>query len=317
MKSSIQQYKPNTSTVFSSGGLTGTQGEVKFSIFGKSPFGRTKGKIVHEYKANGIPFTGNNSTSSTGSGSFTNTSVTITQLSNDETGLLADKEYKWRARVQYDLISNPYQKFGPWKYYNSYTPVPPGNFRPTDGLPIPRILTLRMFIQGFYEIGTGNMVTDTVTVLLRNSSPPYAVIDSVKGKMNSSGEKLYSFINGVNGVNYFIELKHRNFIETWSKTPQTFTANALTYKFKNSLTQEYGDNIIQIDTSTLKFGIYSGDVNQDGSIDLADITSVFNAASSFTTGYVVNDLSGDNIVDLSDLTLVFNNSSGFVAKVIP
>ena len=73
----------------------------------------------------------------------------------------------------------------------------------------------------------------------------------------------------------------------------------------------------QIDGSPLRFGIYSGDVNQDGSVDLADVTSVYNNSISFLTGYVVTDLNGDNTVDLVDVTLVYNNSVSFVEKVRP
>ncbi len=134
LKATIRQYKPGTTNILYSGGLTGTNNQVRLNIFGKSPYGRADGKIVYEYKDNGVPFSGTtitNSTSSSGSGTNTDLGTTLTgiQLNNDISGLLTTKEYKWRARVQYNLVNNPYQKFGPWKYYTNYIPVPFGCFK--------------------------------------------------------------------------------------------------------------------------------------------------------------------------------------------
>jgi len=213
LRSTIQQYKPGSSSVVSSGGLTGTNGQVKFNLFGKCSYGRADGKIVYEYKDNGNPFSGSvitNSTSNSGAGVYSDLGAAITgvQLNNDISGLTSSKEYKWRARVQYNQVNNPYQKFGPWKYYNNYVPCPSGNFRPSNGIP-DKVLNLTMLIQGFYDAGTNTMIQDTVTVYLRNSSSPYAVTDSAKSFLSSAGAGTFSFSNSLNGVNYFIQIKKR------------------------------------------------------------------------------------------------------------
>ena len=84
-----------------------------------------------------------------------------------------------------------------------------------------------MFIQGFYNSGSDDMVGDTVKVYLRNNSSPYAVVDSATAFVNSSGQGTFTFSNAVNGTPYYLELVHRNSIETWSKTPQQFNASGL------------------------------------------------------------------------------------------
>ncbi|MBK8553930.1 MAG: hypothetical protein IPL53_23960 [Ignavibacteria bacterium] len=178
-------------------------------------------------------------------------------------------------------------------------------------------LNLTMLIQGFYDSGTNSMVRDTVRIYLRNSSSPYAIVDSAKAYLSSTGAGIFSFQNALNGVNYYLHLKHRNSIETWSKTAQTFTGNSMSYDFTTANTQAFGNNMIQVDTSPVRYGIYSGDVNHDGNIDLTDVTLVFNSASSFFSGYLNTDLTGDNNVDLTDLTMTFNNSAGFVSLVKP
>ncbi len=122
----VQQLKPTNGNPVSAGGLTGRDGDVKLQIFGKSPFGRSQGKMVYEYKTNGIPFSGNpitNSVSNSGESSFSDLLMNGKDLSVDLSGFSLINEYKWRARIQYKLSSHPYQKFGPWKYYNNYVPV--------------------------------------------------------------------------------------------------------------------------------------------------------------------------------------------------
>ncbi|MGB3016197.1 MAG: dockerin type I domain-containing protein, partial [Ignavibacteria bacterium] len=192
-----------------------------------------------------------------------------------------------------------------------------GGFRAWDGIPLTQQLDLTMFIEGFYNSGSNAMTEDTVTVYLRNNSSPYAVTDSSKAFVNSSGQGTFIFSNAVNGVNYFIQLKHRNSIETWSKTAQQFTASALSYNFSTANTQAFGDNLIQVDTSPIRFAIYGGDVNQDGTVDATDVSTIDNDASNFVSGYVVTDLTGDEFVDGTDFAIADNNAANFVSAITP
>jgi photosystem II stability/assembly factor-like uncharacterized protein len=184
-------------------------------------------------------------------------------------------------------------------------------------LQLPVTLNQKIFIQGFYNPDTDAMVSDTVSVYLRNTSPPYEIIDFATGVVDLSGQGSFEFLNAVNGIDYYIQLEHRNSIETWSKTPQQFTASMLSYDFTTANTQAFGDNMANIDASPVIFGIYSGDENQNGIVDLTDVVNVSNAASIFTNGYISADMNGDNITDLSDIVITSNNASAFVAVVIP
>jgi len=107
-------------------------------------------------------------------------------------------------------------------------------------------LNLTMLMQGFYDPNSGTMISDTARVYLRSSVSPFAVIDSAKqflfGGMvadslsdNSggsvAGSGIFTFLNATNGVGYYLQIKHRNSIETWSKTPQSFISKNLIYDF--------------------------------------------------------------------------------------
>ncbi|MDQ3020683.1 MAG: hypothetical protein M3R36_08945 [Bacteroidota bacterium] len=66
-----------------------------------------------------------------------------------------------------------------------------------------------------------------------------------------------------------------------------------------------------------KYCIYSGDVNQDGTVDIADGSSIENDAYNFVSGYVLTDLNGDSFTDVSDTAIADNNAFNLVSKIVP
>lgn len=167
-------------------------------------------------------------------------------------------------------------------------------------------------LEGFYD-GT-SMVSDTVTVELRNTSAPYVLIDQSKILLNSSGQGTGRFYNAINGTPYYLVVKHRNAVETWSSTPQTFTANSMSYDFTTGQNKAYGNNLKLIGT---KWCIFSGDVNQDGVVGTADLNLVFIDNINGISGYKETDLNGDNFIEVEDLNIVFRNNVLGIHKITP
>ena len=90
--------------------------------------------------------------------------------------------------------------------------------------------------------------------------------------------------------------------------------SVLNYDFTSAQSQTYGNN------SVLKgslWNIYSGDLNQDGAVDLDDVVGVYNDANNFVTGYSISDMNGDMMTDLSDVLITFNNANNFVSVIRP
>ncbi|HAY34047.1 MAG TPA: proprotein convertase P-domain-containing protein [Ignavibacteria bacterium] len=174
-------------------------------------------------------------------------------------------------------------------------------------------------IQGLYNSSTNISVRDTMKIFVRNSFPPYNIVDSSKRYFQNNGSANYSFENVTAGTPYYLQLKHRNSIETWSSNAVTFDplTNVCSYNFTSSSSQAYGNNMMQADASPLRFAIYSGDVNQDGVIDIADASLIDNSAINFATGYLPTDVNGDGVVDLSDIVFADNNGFNFVSKITP
>jgi hypothetical protein len=192
---------------------------------------------------------------------------------------------------------------------------------PASGLtfvwgPPSSIVNIKVIPQGFYNHSTLRLnMRDTVTAYLRSSVSPFAKVDSADAVIDSvTFTGAFNFFHASSG-SYYIEVTHRNSIETWSKTAVTINTGSVTdYDFTNSIVKAYGDNLI---LEAAKYCIYSGDVNQDGSINLSDVLQVYNDGANFVTGYKVTDVTGDNATDLTDLLITFNNSSAFVSKMVP
>ena len=165
-------------------------------------------------------------------------------------------------------------------------------------------LDLKALFQGFYNSSLNKMVKDTARVYLRYNISPYNIADSSKAVLDSTGKGNFIFNRIGNLSPYFIVVKHRNSLVSWSKTAKTFYSNTLTYDFTINSSLTYGNNAV---LSGSKYCFYSGDINQDGIIDAGDISAIENDAINSVSGYVKSDITGDNFVDASDLSLVENN----------
>lgn len=178
------------------------------------------------------------------------------------------------------------------------------------------VASLTLTPEGMYNSSTQRMnMRDTVRIQLRNAGSPYAVVDSAKGVVDSVTLTVQVlFPNAPNG-NYYIAVKHRNSIETWSAAPQVYNVgSSLVYNFTSAQSQAFGDNMRLKGT---RWVFFSGDVNQDGAVDATDVQAVDNDASNFVSGYVRTDLNGDGFVDGSDFTIGDNNAFNFVSKIVP
>jgi hypothetical protein len=149
---------------------------------------------------------------------------------------------------------------------------------------------------------------DDVTVELRNATAPYAVAATTTAVLKTDGSVAAKF-NAFPAGNYFIAVKHRNAVQTWSAAAEPFGVSTSTYDFSTAASQAFGDNMVDLGGV---FGFYSGDINQDEVIDGSDSTDLFNDIENANFGILSTDLNGDGVVDGSDSTYLFNNTENAV-----
>ncbi|MDQ3018975.1 MAG: SBBP repeat-containing protein [Bacteroidota bacterium] len=178
-------------------------------------------------------------------------------------------------------------------------------------------INITIAIGGFYDILNNRLnMKDTVETYLRSNTIPYSIVDSAKALIDSTSFTGNFFFDNAPSGTYYIVLKHRNSIETWSKSggENLTIGTTINYNFTTANSQAFGNNMILKGT---KYCIYSGDVNQGGTVDLSDLSLIDNDLYNFVSGYFATDLSGDNFVDLNDATIADNNAFNFVSLVRP
>ncbi len=160
---------------------------------------------------------------------------------------------------------------------------------------------------------------DTVKVYYARTDFPNVVVDSAISVAGSNAVVDNLMFNRALSGTYYKIVKHRNMLETWSNVGVSFTrgSGSSHYNFIQPDGQAYGNNQAVVSTSPFYRGMYSGDIDQNGFIDLSDVTLVYNDATLFVTGYKKTDVTGDNITDLNDLVITYNNSSSFRTVVRP
>lgn len=209
------------------------------------------------------------------------------------------------------LASNSDKLQGLW-----YDPSSNDNYQAwTASFELP-VVTVVIIPEGFLNTTTNKLNSkDTIRAYFRNSGSPYAIADSAIGVLDSVTFEVKFIFPSLTTGNYYLNIKHRNSIETWSKNTISYEEDApLTYNFTTASNKAYGDNLV---LKGGKYCMYSGDVNQNGSVDLTDVVLVNDAMNNFVTGYVPEDITGDNEVDLTDVLLASANSTNFVMVVKP
>jgi hypothetical protein len=187
-------------------------------------------------------------------------------------------------------------------------------------------ISLNLFIQGYYQsAGTMNPVlfnqgitsnlnvTDSIQVELRSAVVPYTLIAQTKALLNVNGTVSCHFL-AASGL-YYIVIRHRNGVQTWSASPINVGPGSVFYNFTSAANKAYGSNQVQVSTGI--WAIYSGDINQDGVIDGLDYNDWENDNNNFAGGYFSTDLNGDGIVDGFDYPIFDANSQNNVSVVTP
>lgn len=187
---------------------------------------------------------------------------------------------------------------------------------------------LTLYLEGLYSTGTGNRkaknasgdnfpgpVADLITIKLASATTPYGIVYTAENvQLYTNGKCSFSIPGSISG-SYYIVVKHRNSIETWSASAVSFAGGAVGYNFSTSSSQAFGSNLKAVGGGL--YAMYGGDISQDGLVDGTDMASVDNASTGGIVGYVFMDANGDGLVDGSDMALIDNNSTASVTSVKP
>ncbi len=229
-------------------------------------------------------------TTATCSGTF---SGTVTTLAHSGDGTLGSDYY---LQVATPSFSTFYLR-GPESITLNLTAYIEGFMNPTNTAMVPVLLNSGV-------VSATSTQCDTITVALHNISSPFAQVYTFKGIINTDGTVSCTFPSAASGNSYYVVVKHRNALDTWSANPVVFTATT-NYSFASGAAQAFGSNLVSKGSF---FAMYSGDIDgplnnnqDDGTIDFFDYpdweTDYFNEVINM---YRNSDFNGDGDVDFFD-----------------
>ncbi|MEO8665244.1 MAG: hypothetical protein ABI462_07095, partial [Ignavibacteria bacterium] len=157
---------------------------------------------------------------------------------------------------------------------------------------------------------------DTVTVMLRDAVAPNAVVESKKVVYDSlTGSVNVPYTLAESGTSYYIFVKHRNSISTWSAAPVACVSNAISYDFTTAITQAFMNNMKMV---AGKASFFTGDVDGNTIVQGVDVFAVYNDNTTFTTGsYLITDLDYNGVVNGIDVLFAYNNNTLFAKQKNP
>ncbi len=176
--------------------------------------------------------------------------------------------------------------------------------------PRPNFIVIRAFLQGLYNTTTHKMnrylnpadtLTDSITFEMVNTLDTLTEV-SINTFISENGY-ISSFIPlFTTGGEYYIVLKHRNHLETWSR-PFVYGTDTV-FDFTDTINEAYANNMKLLEANT--YGIFCGDVNKDNFINALDVTTSGVDAASFQTGVLRSDVNFDKYVESIDLSIIEN-----------
>ena len=187
-------------------------------------------------------------------------------------------------------------------------------------------LNLKLYLQGYYmNAGTMQPVlinqglaalpteTDTIEVTLHDPNN-FNQVDSKKAVLLTDGTVSVNFTQPEG--TYYIAIKHRNSIQTWSTDPVDCTVSTTIYDFSTAANMAMGDNQVMVEPGV--FALYTGDINQDDFIDSNDFPDMDNDIfNGIAFEYATTDLNGDGFVDSNDFPVLDNNIFNGVTAIHP
>ena len=169
-------------------------------------------------------------------------------------------------------------------------------------------------------------ITDWMLVQLRLTAEDTNAVASKSVFLRNDGRIVgddgtteYTKIEADSG-NYFIVVKHRNHLAVMSDEVHTLGASSSTlYDFtvsdSDTCDRYFGNDAKVLETGV--YGMYTGDINQDGEITTSDYTRWYNQARIGACGYNTCDINLDKDVTTTDYTKWYNNACIGASSHVP
>jgi hypothetical protein len=165
-------------------------------------------------------------------------------------------------------------------------------------------------------------VVDWILVELRDATDAASansgtILQTIAGFLLKTG-----YIVGLDGVspikfefdvtnNAYFVIHHRNHLPIMTSSTPTESFGNYVYNFSDNATKAYGtDAMKQIDTSPVTYGMYAGDANGNGVVDVADYSVSWALDFGKSGDYYNGDFNMNGAVDIADYSTMWALSFG-------
>ena len=154
---------------------------------------------------------------------------------------------------------------------------------------------------------------DTISIELRDAQNN--VVLKRNGLLRTNGLVDFNLGTNLDNGSYYILVKHKTTIETWSANLVSFADTVTNYDFSVSASQAFGNNLKLVGGV---YALYSGHVHStDQTIDIDDLTQIRSDFRGYESGYIVTDINGNGYVDTDDLIIFKFNFISYVSSISP
>lgn len=109
----------------------------------------------------------------------------------------------------------------------------------------------------------------------------------------------------ISGVEILVNNKP---VQTLTSTPYNFSFNALPYPDgNNTITIQATDNQGDVGTASLPIVVSDGDLNNDGKVNISDLSILASNWGKTGMTYAQGDINGDSVVNIQDLAILAEN----------
>lgn len=191
--------------------------------------------------------------------------------------------------------------------YKNYLPLIPPDSLSGNGEPFiynreQNEIVTQQFFQNHRDI------VDWIIIELRDSKTGTASIDTLAAFLRSdgqvlsvTGDSIITLNTNIPPDNYYVIIRHRNHLSVMTVFPIYLCSNSYLFDFSESIEQFYGQDAALLING--KYGMYPGDADFNGIVNVADYQKYKNNCITANTGFLITDFNLDGIITGSDFNI--------------